>query len=207
MGDSSKVRDRPWNLQARVPRSILAAATFVAFMSGVADEPAQAQDTAPTPPGADHPHPAPAIRHAAAHHPLVRHHHPAHPQAYHHVLHSHAPHVVVAQDATPGMAGLASWYDRGQRGALTASGDLFDPDRLTAAHRTLPLGTRIRVTRAGTADSVIVVVNDRGPYIRGRVVDLSPAAAHALRARSGENVPVTIEVVSLPQLPERTARR
>ena len=105
------------------------------------------------------------------------------------------------------MAGLASWYDRRQRGAITASGDLFDPNRLTAAHRTLPLGTRIRVTRTGTADSVVVVVNDRGPYIRGRVVDLSPAAAHALRVPAGEIMPVTIEVVSLPQLPERTARR
>lgn len=202
MGDPSKVRERPWSLQVRVPRSVLAAATFVAFMSGVAEEPAQAQDTGPKPPAADHSHPA-----LAAHHPIVRRHHPAHHQAYHHAVHLHPPHVVVAHGDASHMAGLASWYDRRQRGAITASGDLFDPDRLTAAHRTLPLGTRIRVTRAGTADSVVVVVNDRGPYIRGRVVDLSPAAAHALRVPAGEIMPVTIEVVSLPQLPERTARR
>lgn len=203
MGDSSKVRDRAWNLQVRVPRSVLAAATFVAFLSGVADEPAQAQDKAQKPPAAGHVHPA-AVAHAH-HHPAR--HHPAHHQAYHHVVHSHAPHIAVAHGEAAGMAGVASWYDRRQRGAITASGDLFDPDRLTAAHRSLPLGTRIRVTRTGTTDSVIVVVNDRGPYIRGRVVDLSPAAAHALRTRSGENIPVTIEVVSLPQLPERTAQR
>lgn len=208
MGDDSKVRERPWNLQVRMPRSVLAAATFVAFMSGAADEPAQAQDAGPksVPESveANRPHMAAA---AHAHHHVARHHPEHHLPLHHHPAHLHPVHLVRPhEDATP-TTGLASWYDPRQRGQITASGDLFDPDRLTAAHRSLPLGTRIRVTRAGTSQSVIVVVNDRGPYVRGRVVDLSPAAAHALHARSGEIMPVTVEIVSLPQLPERTARR
>ena len=73
--------------------------------------------------------------------------------------------------------GLASYYDKNYRGR-TASGQRYDPAKFTAAHRTLPFGTRLRVTRAG--HSVIVVVNDRGPFLKARVLDLSFAAAEAL---------------------------
>ncbi|MBV8536281.1 MAG: septal ring lytic transglycosylase RlpA family protein [Alphaproteobacteria bacterium] len=188
MGASDDIRDkdRTWNLQVQVPRSVLAAATFVAFVAGVADQPAQAKDVTPKHAG----------KNSAG---------PRHP---HQVSHrrSHAALDTAASQA-PRQVGIASWYDNHLTGQMTASGDFYDPGRLTAAHRGLPLGTRIRVTRLATGDSVIVVVNDRGPYVRGRVIDLSPAAARALRVPAGTNMPVRIEVVSLPQLPVRTARR
>lgn len=73
--------------------------------------------------------------------------------------------------------GLASFY---KYDGQTASGEKFDPSKLTAAHRTLPFGTRLRVTSVTTGRSVTVRINDRGPYVRGRVVDLSYAAAETL---------------------------
>lgn len=77
----------------------------------------------------------------------------------------------------PASYGLASFYTYG---GPTASGEKFDPHELTAAHRTLPFGTRLRVTNVATGRSVIVRVNDRGPFIPGRVVDVSPSAAETL---------------------------
>jgi rare lipoprotein A len=77
------------------------------------------------------------------------------------------------------MTGLAAYYDIGYRGKTT-SGEPYDPDKLTAAHRTLPLGTRLRVTDVKTGHSVVVTVNDRGPFNKGLIIDLSLAAAQAL---------------------------
>jgi rare lipoprotein A len=76
--------------------------------------------------------------------------------------------------------GLAAFYSPDYAGR-TASGERYDPDRFTAAHRTLPFGTRLRVTDMRLHRSVTVVVNDRGPFTKGRVLDLSLAAAKALR--------------------------
>jgi rare lipoprotein A len=76
--------------------------------------------------------------------------------------------------------GLASWYGEPHHGRLTASGEIFDMARLTAAHRTLPLGTRLRVVNLENGRVVRVRVNDRGPYVDGRVLDLSREAARAL---------------------------
>lgn len=73
--------------------------------------------------------------------------------------------------------GLASFYGSGSR---TASGEKFNPRDMTAAHRHLPFGTRVRVTDVKTGKSVMVRINDRGPFIAGRVVDVSPAAAEKL---------------------------
>ncbi len=73
--------------------------------------------------------------------------------------------------------GLASFYSQGTR---TASGDKFDANELTAAHPSLPFGTKLRVTNVATGQSVTVRVNDRGPYVPGRVVDVSYSAADAL---------------------------
>jgi rare lipoprotein A len=73
--------------------------------------------------------------------------------------------------------GLASYYSRGQK---TANGERFKPSDMTAAHRSLPFGTRVRVTSLDTGRAVTVRINDRGPYIRGRNVDLSRAAAQSL---------------------------
>jgi rare lipoprotein A len=79
--------------------------------------------------------------------------------------------------ATDGSIGIASFYKYESK---TASGERFDPGALTAAHRTLPFGTRLRVTNVATGQSVTVRVNDRGPFIAGRVVDVSHSAAEAL---------------------------
>jgi rare lipoprotein A len=73
--------------------------------------------------------------------------------------------------------GLASFYKHGQK---TASGERFNPSELTAAHRTLPFGTRVRVTNVTTGKTVTVRVNDRGPFIDGRVIDVSHSAAESL---------------------------
>jgi rare lipoprotein A len=91
----------------------------------------------------------------------------------------HTPFVRHDNAAATPMAsqGLASFYSEGAR---TASGEKFDANELTAAHPTLPFGTRLRVTNVATGRSVTVRVNDRGPYVAGRVVDVSYSAANAL---------------------------
>ena len=76
--------------------------------------------------------------------------------------------------------GPASWYGPGFHGRPTASGEPFNTNQLTAAHRTLPFGTRIKVVHQKTRRSVVVRINDRGPYARGRVIDLSWASAQAI---------------------------
>jgi rare lipoprotein A len=86
--------------------------------------------------------------------------------------------VVLDNDSAKADTGLASWYGGGFRGSLTASGEVFDPNDFTAAHRTLPFGTQLTVSYKGR--SVQVTVNDRGPYTGGRDLDLSRAAAEYL---------------------------
>jgi rare lipoprotein A len=76
--------------------------------------------------------------------------------------------------------GRVSWYGPGFHGRRTANGEIFDTHDLTMAHRSLPLGTTVRVTNLENGRSVVVRVNDRGPYVRGRVADLSHAAAQRL---------------------------
>ncbi|HVT44843.1 MAG TPA: septal ring lytic transglycosylase RlpA family protein [Thermoanaerobaculia bacterium] len=78
------------------------------------------------------------------------------------------------------MSGLASWYGQEYAGRTTANGEIFDPMVLTAAHRTLPFGTLVRVESPGNGKSVDVRINDRGPFIAGRLIDLSYAAAREL---------------------------
>lgn len=76
--------------------------------------------------------------------------------------------------------GQASWYGPGFHGKKTASGEIFDQGRLTAAHKTLPLGTKAKVTNLENGNTVEVEINDRGPYVGERVIDVSRAAANAL---------------------------
>jgi rare lipoprotein A len=76
--------------------------------------------------------------------------------------------------------GLASWYGEPFHGRRTASGEVFDMNELTAAHKTLPFGTRVRVRHISTGKEVTVRINDRGPHVPGRIIDLSRAAASAL---------------------------
>ena len=87
-------------------------------------------------------------------------------------------------------SGVAAYYDVDYSGR-TANGQRYDPTKLTAAHRTLPFGTRLRVTDPRSHRSVVVVVNDRGPFTRGRVLDLSLAAAKALRMTGRGLIKVT----------------
>jgi rare lipoprotein A len=83
--------------------------------------------------------------------------------------------------------GEASYYGRELAGNRTASGERFNPQALTAAHRTLPMGTRLRVTNKANGKSVVVRINDRGPFARGRIIDISLAAAHEIQmVRSGK---------------------
>ncbi len=103
-------------------------------------------------------------------------------------------HATTTQRTTTGnvQRGIASWYGEAQ---MTASGERFDPRGMTAAHRTLPLGTRVRVTNTRNGRSVIVRINDRGPYGKGRIIDLSEAAAKQLDMIDAGVAPVTLEVV------------
>jgi rare lipoprotein A len=87
---------------------------------------------------------------------------------------------ISAAYAKPLQRGLASWYGPGFQGRRTASGERFNTHGMTAAHRSLPFGTRTRVTNVRTGRSVVVRINDRGPFVRGRVIDLSLAAARAI---------------------------
>jgi rare lipoprotein A len=89
--------------------------------------------------------------------------------------------------------GLASYYRF--VGRRTASGEKFDASELTAAHRTLPFGTRLRVTNVATGQSVMVRVNDRGPFIPGRVVDVSHSAAEVLGMTQQGVAKVKLDVV------------
>jgi len=87
-------------------------------------------------------------------------------------------HAAAAHDAS--QVGRASFYHPSLDGLLTASGETFDNGLLTAAHRTLQFGTRVRVTNLVNLKSVIVTINDRGPFVRGRIIDLSHRAAAVL---------------------------
>src|SRR5215211_4214049 len=87
---------------------------------------------------------------------------------------------VAAEETKPIQSGAASWYGPGFHGKKTANGERFNTNALTAAHKTLPFGTQLRVTNERTGKSVVVRINDRGPYAHGRVIDLSKAAAEAV---------------------------
>ena len=89
-------------------------------------------------------------------------------------------------------SGVASWYGPGFQGRKTASGERFDTHEMTAAHKTLPFGTMLKVTNLDNGVTVIVKVNDRGPYVRGRIIDLSNAAKNELQMGGTANVKIEI---------------
>jgi rare lipoprotein A len=105
--------------------------------------------------------------------------------------------VASAAPSPPAQNGLASVYSEQLNGKKTASGESYDSSALTAAHRTLPLGAEIRVTNLDNGRSVRVRVNDRGPHVEGRIVDLSSRAAAALGIRAGV-ARVRLEILSQP---------
>ena len=110
------------------------------------------------------------------------------------------PHVAVpiAPGTRPSQTGIASWYGPGFHGKATASGAIYDQNDLTAAHQTLPLGSRVLVTNLQNGNTVVVTVNDRGPFAKGRIVDLSYAAGRALGMIAPGTIPVRLEVIESP---------
>jgi rare lipoprotein A len=105
------------------------------------------------------------------------------------------------------MNGRATWYGGKHHGGPTASGERFNKHKLTAAHRTLPMNATVRVTAVKSKRSVVVRINDRGPYgkDRGRIIDVSEAAARKLGMMDAGVIAVTVEIVSLP--PPKAKRR
>jgi rare lipoprotein A len=101
--------------------------------------------------------------------------------------------------ATPGQvqSGIASYYHDSLHGNRTASGQIYDKNKLSAAHKTLPLGSRVRVTDKRTGKSIVVRVNDRGPFVKGRIIDLSRRAAKELGIIQRGITPVKVEVLSV----------
>jgi len=93
------------------------------------------------------------------------------------------------------LSGLASWYGPGFHGNRSASGEVFNQNGMTAAHRSLPFGTQVRVTNLSNGRAVVVRINDRGPFARGRVIDLSAGAAQVIGLTSSGVAPVSLEVM------------
>jgi rare lipoprotein A len=107
--------------------------------------------------------------------------------------------AALACAAVPGFAaqeeGLASWYGGKFQGRTTSSGEIFDTNLMTAAHKSLPFGTIVKVTDQDTGRSTVVKINDRGPFVEGRIIDLSRAAAEELDMVGRGVARVTVEVV------------
>ena len=100
---------------------------------------------------------------------------------------------VVSPPVKPTIVGEASWYGGDFNGKTTASGHTFDETKMTAAHRTLPLGSKAKVTNLDNGKSVEVEINDRGPYAKGRIIDLSHAAAKVLGIGDRGTARVSVE--------------
>jgi rare lipoprotein A len=101
--------------------------------------------------------------------------------------------------------GIASWYGDPYHGRQTASGEIYDMHAMTAAHKTLPFGSVVEVNRRDTGADVTVRINDRGPFIEGRIIDLSYAAAKEIGLDIDGVAPVKITVVGRQEAPERPA--
>lgn len=105
---------------------------------------------------------------------------------------------VVAVVSRQILNGWASWYGPGFHGAYSASGEAFNPQAMTAAHLSLPFGTQVRVTNLDNGRSVVLRINDRGPYGGGRILDVSQGAAAALGMINSGVVPVRVDVLGSP---------
>jgi rare lipoprotein A len=107
------------------------------------------------------------------------------------------PSVAFAQNAGQKESGLAAVYTSRLNGHVTSSGQIYSPDKLTAAHKSLPYGTQVKVTNPKNHRSTTVRINDRGPKQAGRVLDITPAAAHRLGIPRNSMRNVDLEVVSV----------
>lgn len=116
-------------------------------------------------------------------------------------LASHAPQAIPVARGEPLIyqKGVASWYGPGFHGRQTANGEIYNMYALTAAHKTLPLGTRVRIRSFDTGKTVDVRINDRGPYVDGRVIDLSLRAAQKLGITEQGLDRVEVRILSLGQ--------
>jgi rare lipoprotein A len=94
--------------------------------------------------------------------------------------------------------GIASWYGNPYHGRASASGEIYDMEKLTAAHRTLPFGTVVRVENLDNEETVDVRVNDRGPFVKGRIIDLSRAAARSIHMLGPGTAKVRLRILELP---------
>jgi rare lipoprotein A len=103
---------------------------------------------------------------------------------------------VASSDRSNSLQGTASYYGGKFHGRKTASGERFNQNGLTAAHKTLPLGTKVRVTNIRNGESVDVKINDRGPYHGGRIIDLSKGAARELGMLGAGTAKVKVEVIA-----------
>jgi rare lipoprotein A len=99
-----------------------------------------------------------------------------------------------AQDTL--LTGVASWYGPGFHGRTTANGERYNMNELTAAHKSLKFGTKVRVTNGKNGKSVVVRINDRGPYVASRIIDLSKGAAQAIDMIGPGTASVTVEIIS-----------
>lgn len=99
------------------------------------------------------------------------------------------------------LSGIASWYGDDFQGKPTSSREIYDMYALTAAHKSLPFETRVRVVNLDNAKSTVVRINDRGPFIEGRIIDLSLAAARAIDMVGPGTAPVRLEILSGPPAP------
>ncbi|MGE5114790.1 MAG: septal ring lytic transglycosylase RlpA family protein [Acidobacteriaceae bacterium] len=119
---------------------------------------------------------------------------------------ANAPKAPATKKVKPYQVGEASWYGRQFHGKETASGESYDMFRFTAAHPSLPLGTWVRVTNLRNHKAVIVRVNDRGPVVPGRIMDLSYGAAQVLGFRGKGVAKVRLDIVQLPEVAQNSAR-
>ncbi len=100
--------------------------------------------------------------------------------------------------------GIASWYGPGFHGKLTSTREVYDMNKMTAAHKTIPLGATVRVTNLKTGKSVVVRINDCGPFVEPRIIDMSYASAQELDMIGPGTIKVGIKILSLPDpLPEK----
>ncbi len=95
--------------------------------------------------------------------------------------------------------GVASYYHDALHGRKTASGEVYNKRIMSAAHKSLPLGTKVRVTKAGSGKSIVVKINDRGPFVKGRIIDLSRRAARELGIINSGVAKVKVEVLKIPK--------
>ncbi len=117
-------------------------------------------------------------------------------------------HVSVARPVSIGHTetGIASWYGEPYHGRKTASGEVYDMNSLSAAHRSMPFGTWVQVTNLGNAKHVTVRITDRGPFVHGRIIDLSRAAAQQIEMIGPGTARVRVKVVRAPAAKKESAK-